>query len=912
MIKKCLMLVGTASLLASMSLVVLGAAAPALAVSGAVSTTDNPTWTDTYDSYANNACLNGNGVNCNIYNDKRDVWLSGLPVSASLGAGTYFFAVLSPGGQPNPNDCAPLKANGDPANLSDTTPCETTATGAGDTWAHRVFSVDGSGTLTYPAAGGYLSGHDFDTTNNKIQLFPYDDTPNSGGVYILAVCELPAAAVAPPDGPGVKPSDCKYDAFKVNKSVCATCGGGGQGLPLSITKDAAGSYTTTFKWGISKDVDNNSVTTAGGNSTTANYTVTVTHDDGTVSGVKVTGTIDVFNPNTANVTGVDVTDALSGAVVQGCTVTGGTGATVSTGDNNFPYECDLSALPDPTVELDNTATASWGAQDLSPDGPLVAGDANFTFPNVSFTGTTVHDCVTVSDPNDPITDTSDPNYLPATVCSGDASPTTFKYTGTISGDAGTCTPNKNTATITDGDTQLGSADQTVTDCQGADLTVTKTATPSFTRTYNWTIKKTVDKPGHIDQHGGTVTLNYNVTATETGFTDSNWQVNGTITVHNPNDWESVTLTGVTDTIDNNGSCTVSGNTTQTIAAGADSTGLTYSCTYTSAPSPASGTNTATATWNATAASTPDGSKDGAALYNFGSVSPSTVNQTITVQDAYNGGTATTLGTLTATDSVPFTTHTYGPISHVIPVPTNGTCVTITNAGIIKETGAESDVSNTICGTGGVGALTMGYWQNKNGQGVIAAGASTLGVCNVGTYLRTFNPFKDLSTTAPCGKAGSTSNNDVVGYTYNIIKAANASGASMNAMLRAQMLATALDVYFGGGGGGNKIGASSVIGTDKIDLTAICSMIDTSSGTGTCSGTLLNVTGAFPGITGGSCATVNNLLAFANATFGSNQTWGTNYVASANTGSNWYNQVKATQQLAKNTFDAINNQAAFAC
>src|SRR5919198_2887316 len=98
------------------ALVVSGAA---LGVSGAVSTTDNPGHVDTYDSYTNQACLNGQGVNCNIYLDKRDVWLSGLPVSSALGAGDYFFAVLSPGGQPAPNDGGTNNSNGELANLSD-------------------------------------------------------------------------------------------------------------------------------------------------------------------------------------------------------------------------------------------------------------------------------------------------------------------------------------------------------------------------------------------------------------------------------------------------------------------------------------------------------------------------------------------------------------------------------------------------------------------------------------------------------------------------------------------------------------------------------------------------------------------------------------------------------------------------
>ncbi len=53
---------------------------------------------------------------------------------------------------------------------------------------------------------------------------------------------------------------------------------------------------------------------------------------------------------------------------------------------------------------------------------------------------------------------------------------------------------------------------------------------------------------------------------------------------------------------------------------------------------------------------------------------------------------------------------------------------------------------------------------------------------------------------------------------------------MNAMLKAQMLATALDVYFSDPAlGGNKIGAPAPIGGFAIDLTMICRMIDSSGG-----------------------------------------------------------------------------------
>jgi hypothetical protein len=48
-----------------------------------------------------------------------------------------------------------------------------------------------------------------------------------------------------------------------------------------------------------------------------------------------------------------------------------------------------------------------------------------------------------------------------------------------------------------------------------------------------------------------------------------------------------------------------------------------------------------------------------------------------------------------------------------------------------------------------GAITMGYWQNKNGQATIPGGSSTGGVRNPATWLRTYAPFQNLSATATC-------------------------------------------------------------------------------------------------------------------------------------------------------------------
>ncbi|MDP9332247.1 MAG: hypothetical protein M3Q30_02880 [Actinomycetota bacterium] len=373
-------------------------------VSGAAFTTVN----ENYDGTGH--CQNGNpNVNCNIYDGKEFVWMNGGPSVAYVGDGSYFFAVLSPGGQADPND-------GAAKNLSDDF----------DAYTNRTFGVSGA-TVTY--GGSHLSD------SNKIRLSDYADTFNPGGVYIMALCSLA-------DGYPVTPSKCKYDAFKVQQ---------GEPQPpldqLTITKDAAGSYKDAFTWTIKKSVDKTLVKKSGGTAT-FNYTVTVEHDAGTISEVKVTGTIDVFNPNvdtSNNTVPVDidgVTDQLSDGTT--CTVTDGGPQALTTADTLFAYECDLSSLPQ--GQLDNTAAVSWGQQ-FSDDGRLLdAGSADFTFKSISFTATNVDDCVNVSD-------TNAAGPLSVKVCVGDPNPKTFNYPVTVNVPSNTCVVYDNTATFTTNTTQ---------------------------------------------------------------------------------------------------------------------------------------------------------------------------------------------------------------------------------------------------------------------------------------------------------------------------------------------------------------------------------------------------------------------------------------------------------------------------
>jgi hypothetical protein len=163
-----------------------------------------------------------------------------------------------------------------------------------------------------------------------------------------------------------------------------------------------------------------------------------------------------------------------------------------------------------------------------------------------------------------------------------------------------------------------------------------------------------------------------------------------------------------------------------------------------------------------------------------------------------------------------------------------------------------------------GTKGKGYWQNKNGQGIIASGASTSGVCNSGAWLRQYAPFQDLSSTSSCSQVAS--------YVLNVVQ----GGANMNAKLKAQMLATALSTYFSDPNlGGNKVGATNPIG-----------------------GVAINIGGASVAFGGATKLTVSQMLAYAAS-------------QSVPGGAIWYGNVKAVQEQAKDTFEGVNSGTAFA-
>ena len=177
---------GTCLLAATLPAVNAAAHPPETALSGAIFTTD----------------ASGNPVNLNIYDAKEDVYLNGGPGinapddAAGLPAGTYSFQVTDPSGK----------------TLLST-----------DNVACRQFSVDASGVIT-SVAPSVPCAHATDTSTEDggltVQLMPYNDTPNNGGVYKVWVSPTELLDC---DAPGNKncfvPHHSKTDNFKVREGA---------------------------------------------------------------------------------------------------------------------------------------------------------------------------------------------------------------------------------------------------------------------------------------------------------------------------------------------------------------------------------------------------------------------------------------------------------------------------------------------------------------------------------------------------------------------------------------------------------------------------------------------------------------------------------------------------------------------
>ncbi|MBG6085375.1 prealbumin-like fold domain-containing protein [Zhihengliuella flava] len=480
-----------------------------------------------------------------------------------------------------------------------------------------------------PGESGTLSVTDNDSNDANPAAGTIELAEVNPGTYTVTETAAPAGYLLPAD------RDQGPQTVSPGGSVTFTFADPRAWQPLTVTKTIQASYTATHAWDIEKTVDRTRVEQS---ATTAdfNYVVTVTEGERTTSDYVVSGQITVNNPNPAPMVAT-VEDVLSDGtvcVVDAADASPADGLQVqfAAGTNVLSYECEVATEP-ADASGSNEVTLTWNRGDYpqtqsdvdDPESAPVATASDEE--SYEWQVNNVDRTITVED--------SQYQFDPAWEITWSSAGTEHvkSYTLTRSVTAGECQTFDNTATIVE--TGQSSSTQ-ATLCVGADLVVEKNVIHSFDRTYLWEIEKSAlgEQPFAADPATGDVTVEYEVTvgpdSSGPGFQDSGWAMSGGIEVFNPNTWQDIEVT-VTDVVDIGGGaeCTVL-DSTRVVAAGEKET-FDYTCTFTSEPE-YEGENVATATWDAEAALTPNGSDTGSAPVEIDEWSVTPINQTITVVD----------------------------------------------------------------------------------------------------------------------------------------------------------------------------------------------------------------------------------------------------------------------------------------
>ncbi|MHB1317166.1 MAG: hypothetical protein ACYCYF_00955 [Anaerolineae bacterium] len=169
-------------------------------------------------------------------------------------------------------------------------------------------------------------------------------------------------------------------------------------------------------------------------------------------------------------------------------------------------------------------------------------------------------------------------------------------------------------------------------CYDYELTASKTAVPSYSRTYTWTIDKRVNGPAHAGFAGDTFSSDYDIVLDQT-VVDSDFTVAGVITVNNPTPF--TVGFGVSDSV---------GGTAASVSCPAYSLNpfSSTTCTYSASLAGAvDGTNTATITSNQTGVY----GATATANYDFGEPTTVVGYPSVNVTDTfpYPGGASEALG-----------------------------------------------------------------------------------------------------------------------------------------------------------------------------------------------------------------------------------------------------------------------------
>jgi hypothetical protein len=140
---------------------------------------------------------------------------------------------------------------------------------------------------------------------------------------------------------------------------------------------------------------------------------------------------------------------------------------------------------------------------------------------------------------------------------------------------------------------------------------------------------------------------------------------------------------------------------------------------------------------------------------------------------------------------------------------------------------------------------------------------------------------------------------------------NATAVNMNNQLRAQMLASALDVWFSGPGwtstssGGVKPPSNfltqNTLGTFLMDTTAVCPAVGNTTGTATCQNNTPSTDAVTASVVPNSPMSMQDILDFAAST---------PPFTGPPASSVWYSGDRTKQEILKNIFDQFNNELAF--
>ena len=410
---------------------------------------------------------------------------------------------------------------------------------------------------------------------------------------------------------------------------------------VEVSKTAETSFTRTYDWDITKTPNGDYVGFAG-DSFAHKYTITVDRTGYTDSDWAVEGDIVIENSTPFDATIESVADSISGY--------GAPDSLWCDGDPVFPFTlvsgatltCHYSSdLPNGDDRV-NTATVTTSGM---VGGGEAEADVDFSTATITEVNAMVNvtdDYGTPGDPADdamwgPLADDDSVTYTRTFACSTDSD----DYTDGTYSDP----PLVNTATID----ETGDDDTATVNLTCYELAVTKDATTSFNRYWDWTIDKSADQTHLTLSQGQLFQVNYEVTVDAT-YTDADYAVAGNISISNPAPMDAE-LTAVTDVVSPDIAASVN-CPSLTVPAGGS-----LDCTYsTDLPDSADRTNTATATlqnyaYDADGTPTADGTTDfsGSADVTFSDTPDDEIDECVDVNDTNVGF----LGTVCA-DEAPAT------------------------------------------------------------------------------------------------------------------------------------------------------------------------------------------------------------------------------------------------------------------